>query len=287
MREPNSSPDPATPRPGAPVETVGFSPVRRFHPALAIVSLMRKESQRFVSWWHEMLLGPLVSTSLFLMIFEIAAGDRVQPPGGLSLLTFISAGLIAIAVVHSGYTFPAGSLIMKRHDGSITDDLMTPLSPWEFVIGHCAPNVLSSMATGAVVGLACWAATPLGPIDPLYLVLHAAASAAMLTGISLLVGLWADKWDKFAAVEGFVLWPMTFLSGAFYSVTQIPAEFAKILPFTPFFMLVDGFRYGVTGYSEAAPILGPWGGTAALAVLALMLAGVGTALVSRGYKLKF
>jgi len=268
------------------VETVLFPERRSFWNPLILSSLMRKESQRFVSEWHEMLLGPLVTTGLFLMIFEVAAGNRVQLADSIPLLTFVSAGLISITIVHGAYMFPAASLIMKRMDGSISDDLMSPVLAGEFVAGHCIPNIASALVTGLVVGLVCWATTPLGPFSPVFLLVHVVVGATMVSAISLIVGLWADKWDKFAAVEGFFLWPLTFLSGAFYSLAQLPEMFATVLPYTPFFMLVDGIRFGTTGYSEAAPLLGPWGGTAILAVLSAFLLVWGRVLVRRGYKLK-
>ncbi len=244
-------------------------------------TLYGKEVRRFWKVGMQTVAAPVVTTLLYMMVFVVAMGGR-RVVEGVSFAQFVGPGLIMMAVMNNAFANASSSLIQAKIMGTAPDFLTPPLSPLEL----CAAFTLGAVTRGLMVGLvtaaAVWPFSHFG-VAQLGLVLVFALMAAALMGlVGVLTGLWSEKFDHLAAVTNFVVMPMTFLSGTFYSVTVLPEPFRTASHFNPFFYLIDGFRAGFTGHADGSLAVGALytgGLTVALAVLTY-------ALFRSGWRLK-
>ncbi len=174
------------------------------------------------------------------------------------------------------------SLIKGKLQGSIVDVLVPPLGPGEFALGFVLGGATRGLATGAFLSLAMQPFVTLAPQHFEFILFHAAAAALALSMLGLLTGLWAAKWDHLAAVTNFTLLPLTFLSGAFYSIAQLPGGWRVASQFNPFFYMIDGFRYGFIGVADGSLAVG----VVMMLAMNLALWLVCRRLVASGYKLR-
>ena len=228
--------------------------------------------------------GPAVTTLLFLCVFAVVMTRRGQPQavGGVPYLAFLAPGLVIMTMAQNAFANSASSLLVAKVQGNIADFLVAPLSPAEFVAGFALGGVTRGLVVGAVVTFAMWPFVPFGLFSPAFIVFHALAASLLLALLGILGGLWAQKMDHLGAVTSFIVTPLTFLSGTFYSVTDLPEPFRVAAYLNPFFYMIDGFRYGVTGYADGCPITG----VAVMIGANLLLAGVCYRAVATGWRLK-
>jgi len=245
-------------------------------------TLYRKEVHRFAKVGTQTLLAPMVTTLLFLAVFSLALGGEGRSVGEVPFLAFLAPGLIAMAMVQNAFANTSSSIVIAKIQGSIVDLLMPPLGPGALT----AAFALSGLTRGVVVAAAVWVAMlPFAPFrlhDPLAIVYFAVAGSLMLSLLGVLAGLWSDKFDQIAAVTNFVVTPLAFLSGTFYSVERLPEPWVAIAHLNPFFHMIDGFRYGFIGRADGSVL----GGGATLLVVDLLLWGLVYLLFRRGWKLK-
>ncbi len=245
-------------------------------------TLYIKETRRFWVVATQTIAAPCVTALLFLAVFVLALGNDRIMDGGVSFAAFLAPGLVAMAMAQNAFANTSSSLVISKVQGNIVDLLMPPLSPGEIVIAMTAAGVTRGLLVGVVASLAM---LPFGGGVPVRweLVLgFGILGSAMLALLGILAGLWSEKFDHLAAVTNFIITPLTFLSGTFYSVARLPEPWFTLAHANPFFYLIDGFRAGFIGRVDGDVVVGV---ALLLAVNAGLLALAWT-LMARGYKIK-
>lgn len=245
-------------------------------------TLYMKEVRRFLKVHFQTVFAPLVTTLLFLAIFALALGRAVQSAGGVPFMEFLVPGLIMMAMVQNAFANTSSSLIIAKVQGNIVDVLMPPLGPMELTTAYA----LGGVTRGLVVGLAVWVAMSLVVATHLtsicMVLFHAVMGSLMLSLLGMIGGIWADKFDHMAAVTNFIITPLSFLSGTFYTIDRLPDPFRWFALLNPFFYMIDGFRYGFIGHADG----NLWLGAGVLVGFNLLLFGACFRMFQSGYKLK-
>jgi len=219
---------------------------------LGLWTLYSKEVRRFLSVATQTLVAPMVTTLLFLAIFTLALGGAGRVVDGIDFARFLAPGLIMMSMMQNSFANCSSSIVMAKVQGNIVDVLMPPLSATELNLGIAGGGITRGLLVGMATGLAMWVFVPLGLRAPLAVVYFAINGAVMLALLGVAAGIWADRFDHIAAVTNFVIVPMSFLSGTFYSISRLPPEWQVVAQFNPFFYLIDGLRYGFIGRSDGA-----------------------------------
>jgi ABC-2 type transport system permease protein len=245
-------------------------------------TLLYKELLRFWKVSVQTVAAPVLTSLLYLLVFAQTLEGRVRVYEGVPYTAFLLPGLVMMSVLQNSFANSSSSLIQSKITGNVIFILLPPISHVEFFIAY----VLASMARGLTVGLVVLAVTA-GFIDlplasPAWIVVFALAGSAILGALGLVAGIWADKFDQIAAFQNFIILPLTFLSGVFYSIHSLPPFWQGLSHLNPFFYMIDGFRYGFFGTSDFPP-------QASLAVVGLSLLGLtalGLGMLKSGYKLR-
>ena len=258
--------------------------VRRFGRVnwLGMWTLYMKEVQRFMKVWMQTLMAPIITTLLFLAIFSLALAGLRPDINGVPFINFLAPGLIMMAIVQNAFANSSSSLLVSKVQGNVVDILMPPLSPAELNIGITLGGLTRGMFVGAGTFLGMSVFVSLNIYSLAAAVFYAAIASALMSLIGLLGGIWAEKFDHLATVTNFVITPLAFLSGTFYSVQQLPDFAFWVTQYNPFFYMIDGFRYGFLGVSNSSVWTGMayTGALSAISVLAVWW------LFRSGYKLK-
>ena len=249
-------------------------------------TLFSKEVRRFVKVYLQTIIAPVITTLLFYAVFALAmgggAGNAPSMIGDVPFFSFLAPGLIMMAMTQNAFANTSSSVMISKVQGNITDVLMPPLSPLELALAY----VLGGIVRGLVVGVATAAAIlvfqPLRVVDVGAVLLFAILATMMLSLLGVIGGIWADKFDHIAAVTNFIVTPMTFLSGTFYSVDRFPPILRSITHLNPFFYMIDGFRYGFIGHTDGSIWQGFW----VLMLSNAVLWAVVLRMLITGYKLK-
>jgi len=227
-------------------------------------------------------LAPLVAAGLFLMIFTIAVGARRGDVMGVPFIEFLAPGILMMTVIQNSFANVSSSLVISKVQGNIVDTLMPPLSPAELVVGYLVGAVVRGVLVALAISLGLALFLGIIPQHPLWALSFVVLGAGFLGGLGMVAGIYANKFDQMAAITNFIVTPLAFLSGTFYSVQALPPVLREITHLNPIFYLIDGVRYGIIGVSDSAPVLGMAvgvGSTLAICTLAWVL-------FSRGYRLK-
>jgi ABC-2 type transport system permease protein len=229
--------------------------------------------------------APVLTSLLYLLIFSHVLESRVSVFGGQVRYTaFLVPGLVMMSVLQNAFANASSSLIQSKITGNLIFVLLPPLSPLDIYAAY----VLGAMVRGVVVGAGVFLVTlvvapgPLPLAHPLAALGFALLGSAILGTLGVIAGIWADKFDELAAFQNFLIMPLTFLSGVFYSIHTLPPFWQALSHFNPFFYMIDGFRYGFFGLSDVAPGIS----FALVAVAAVVLAAIALHMLSRGYKLR-
>ena len=249
---------------------------------IGLWTLYLKEVRRFLKVPAQTLLAPVVTTLMFLLIFTLALGGSGRVIEGLPFLEFLAPGLIMMAVVQNAFANTSSSILIGKIQGNIVDVLMPPLRPSELMFGIVAGGVTRGVLVAVVVTLAMLPAVSLEVAHPALVLYYVGNGSLMLALLGLLGGLWAEKFDQMATVTNFVITPLSFLSGTFYSIAQLPGPFLVAAHLNPFFYLIDGLRFGFTGHADGSIVIG----AIAVAAVNLGLWALAHALIARGYRLK-
>ena len=249
---------------------------------LGLWTLYVREVRRFLKVYMQTVAAPVVTTLLFLAIFLLALGGQTRTIGGIPYTEFLAPGLIMMAIVQNAFANTSSSLMIAKVQGNIVDVLMPPLSPGELVWGFALGGVTRGLVVGIVVAAVIAIFVPLHIYDFGLTVFHAAAASLCLSVLGTIGAIWADKFDHIAAVTNFIVTPLSFLSGTFYSIDVLPGAWRDVALANPFFYMIDGFRYGLTGHADSSLILGIAVMIATNAVLIVLC----HAMFKRGYKLK-
>jgi ABC-2 type transport system permease protein len=249
-------------------------------------TLYEKEVRRFIKVYTQTLLAPMITTLLYLAVFLLAVGGTGggtgRSAGGVPYVVFLAPGLIMMAMTQNAFANTSSSLVIAKVQGNIVDLLMPPLSAAEVTLALALGGMTRGLVVGVAVTLAVIPFVPLPVADPGLILFHAVAASLLLALLGMLGGIWAEKFDHIAAVTNFIIVPLSFLSGTFYSVANLPPVMRAVAHLDPFFYMIDGFRAGFIGQADA-PI---WLGIAVMTGLDLALLLLSLRLIDRGYKLK-
>jgi ABC-2 type transport system permease protein len=249
---------------------------------IGLWTLYVKEVRRFIKVITQTVLAPVITTLVFLAIFTLAIGADRPAVEGVPFIDFLAPGLIVMAIIQNAFANTSSSIMIAKVQGNIVDYLMPPLSAGELLFGVVMGGVTRGMLVGAVVWLGMIPFADMRP-DHLWAIVYFAVMASLLLSIlGFLAALWAEKFDHMAAVTNFVITPLSFLSGTFYSIDRLPELFHGVALANPFFHLIDGVRYGFTGHSDGHILAG----AVFLALVNGALWFFALRLVRLGYKLK-
>jgi ABC-2 type transport system permease protein len=245
-------------------------------------TLLYKELLRFWKVAFQTILAPVVTAMLYLLIFSHVLEERVQVYPGISYTTFLVPGLIMMSMLQNAFANSSSSLIQSKITGNIVFVLVAPLSYLEFFLAYLLASIIRGLGVGLGVGLvtAWFADLPL--MHPLWLLALTALSTGILAALGIIAGIWADKFDQLAAFQNFLIMPLTFLSGVFYSIHSLPAFWQAASHWNPVFYMIDGFRWGFFGHSDVAPALS----LLVVTVCFVAISGFTLLLLKRGYKLR-
>ena len=217
---------------------------------VGLKTLIGKEVGRFMSVYTQTVVAPVMTTLLFYAVFALAFGGITRTIGDLPYLEFLAPGLIMMAMVQNAFANTSSSLVVAKVAGNIVDVIMPPLSATELYIGYVVGGVLRGLIVGAAVSFVVSLFVGLNIHSVFYIITFALLGNMMLASIGLAAGIWSQKFDHIAAVTNFIVTPLTFLSGTFYSITQLPEFWKSLALYNPFFYMIDGFRYGFIGHSD-------------------------------------
>lgn len=216
-------------------------------------TLFYKEVLRFWKVATQTITAPIMTAMMYLLIFGQALDGHVKVHG-ISYMAFLIPGLVMMSVLQNAFANASSSLIQSKVTGNLVFIMLPPLSHWEMFSAY----VLAAVVRGVVVGLGVFVVTAwfahLSFASPLWIILFAFLGAAVLGTMGLIAGIWAEKFDQLAAFQNFVIVPLTFLSGVFYSIESLPPVWKTISSLNPFFYMIDGFRYGFSGQSDVSPL---------------------------------
>ena len=246
-------------------------------------TLFFKEVLRFWKVGFQTVGAPLITALLYLMIFGHTLSGRVQVYPGVGYTSFLIPGLIMMSVLQNAFANTSSSLIQSKITGNLVFVLLTPLSHWELFSAYVLAAVVRGLAVGTGVLLVTMWFVPLGFVAPLYIFAFALLGSALLGTLGLVSGVLADKFDQLAAFQNFLIMPLTFLSGVFYSTHTLPPVWREVSRLNPFFYMIDGFRYGFFGQSDINPLM-------SLAIVAgffVVLSALTLRMLASGYKLRY
>ena len=250
------------------------------------LTLLHKELLRFWKVSFQTIAAPVLTSLLYLLIFSHVLSAHVAVyDGRVGYTAFLVPGLVMMAVLQNAFANSSSSLIQSKITGNLIFVLLPPLSPLELFAAY----VVGAMVRGVAVGLGVFAVTlwfapsVLSMPHPLWAFAFALAGSAILGILGLIAGISADKFDQLAAFQNFIVMPLTFLSGVFYSIHSLPPFWQAVSQLNPFFYMIDGFRYGFFGLSDASP----WVSLAVVMLFASALTALTLALLARGWKLRY
>lgn len=245
-------------------------------------TLCKREVWRFMKVWNQTIIAPVITTLLFLAIMTLAMGNRAHTIEGIEFNRFIAPGLIMMAIVQNAFANTSSSLMLAKIQGVIIDILMPPLTGGEVVFSYVVGGIVRGAMVGVVVMAAVYVFVPFTLYHFWVGIFYVVAASIMLALLGVLTGIWSQSFDQLSAITNYIITPLAFLSGTFYSIRQLPDFFYNICHFNPFFYMIDGFRYALIDYTDGAVGLGMMVLTATNVALWLVTAY----LFKKGYRLK-
>jgi ABC-2 type transport system permease protein len=250
---------------------------------IGLATLYKRETWRFLKVWNQTIIAPMVTTLLFLAILTLAMGAHTRLiDGHIPYDLFIAPGLIMMAIVQNAFANTSSSLMLQKIQGVINDLLMPPLSAGEITFSLVMGGITRGLLVGISVSVAMWLFVPFSVHDAGAAIFFVIAASMMLALLGLIAGIISQTFDQIAAYTNYLVTPLSFLSGTFYSIRDLPTLFQHISHANPFFYMIDGFRYAIIGYSDSSP----WLGAAVLVVTNIALWLLSYSMIRRGYRLK-
>ena len=245
-------------------------------------TLFCKEVLRFGKVWLQTLMAPIVTALLYLLVFGHVLQGRIEVFPGVGYLAFLVPGLVMMSVIQNAFANSSSSLIQSKVSGSLVFMLLAPLSHLEFFAAFVSAAVVRGLGVGLGVYLVAVLFVPVPVAHPWAVALFAVLGSAMAGTLGVIAGLWAEKFDQLAGFQNFVILPLSFLSGVFYSIRSLPPFWQGASHLNPFFYMIDGFRYGFFGQADTPP------GISLLAVggTFLLLAAAAVGMIRSGYKIR-
>ena len=229
-------------------------------------TLAEREVRRFLAVWSQTLAAPLITAGLLLSVFALAIGPDRGPVMGVPFIHFLAPGILMMTVIQNSFANTSSSIIGAKVQGNIVDTLMPPLSAAELVAGYIAGGIARGLVVAVVILIAMVLVLGMGVAHPLAALFFALLGSAFLGGLGIVAAIFANKFDQLSAISNFIITPLAFLSGTFYTIDRLPPFMQVLSHINPVFYLIDGVRYGIIGRSDASPLLG-----AAICIFATVL----------------
>ena len=245
-------------------------------------TLFYKEVLRFWKVGFQTVAAPVITAILYMMIFGHVLEGGAKVYGQVNYTAFLLPGLVMMSVLQNAFANSSSSLIQSKIMGNLVFLLLTPLSHRAWFLAYVGSSVVRGLAVGAgVMAVTWWYAQP-SLVAPWWILVFGFMGAALLGALGLIAGLWAEKFDQMAAFQNFVIMPMTFLSGVFYSIHSLPDFWQRVSHLNPFFYMIDGFRYGFFGVSDVSP----WMSLGLVSAALVAVSALALHLLRTGYKIR-
>ena len=245
-------------------------------------ALYKKEVLRFLIVWIQTLFSPLITSLLFLLVISLAIGEERGQVLGVSFINFLAPGLIAMQIIQQAFSHSSSTIMIGKIQGNIVDVLYAPLSPGEVTTATILAACTRSFIIASISIIIFSIIMNLKITSFVHVIVFTFLSSFILGSIGFIAGLWAEKFDHMATVTNFLIVPLSFLSGTFYSIDKLPFILNKISEVNPFFYMIDGFRYGFIGKSDGSIIFG----IIYLIILSFLTWLTAYHLYKKGYKIK-
>lgn len=249
---------------------------------IGTATLAEREVRRFMNVWSQTIMAPLINAALLLMIFTIAIGPQRGDVMGVPFMTFLAPGILTMTVIQNAFANTSSSLTAAKMQGNIVDTLMPPLSASELLVGYIAGAFVRGAMVAVVIALGSWVFLGVGLQHPLWVVTYVLLGSIFMGGLGLIAGIYANKFDQLSAISNFIVTPLAFLSGTFYSIDALPKVVQVLCHINPFFYIIDGVRFGMIGVSDSSP----WIGLGVVTVACVVVMGICWRWLHRGYRLK-
>lgn len=249
---------------------------------LGLWTLYKREVWRFLKVINQTLLAPIITTLLFLAILILAMGGETRMVHGIKFDLFLAPGLIMMAVVQNAFANTSSSLMLMKIQGVLIDLLMPPLKGPEITFSFVMGGVTRGLMVGVVVAIAIYMFVPFPIEHPFFMLFHILAASMMLALLGLITGIWSQSFDQLSAITNYLVTPLSFLSGTFYSIRDLPPMWYEICHYNPFFYMIDGIRYAFLGVSDGSPQTG----VIVLLACNVVLWFITQRLITSGYRLR-
>jgi len=217
---------------------------------IGLYTIVHKETSRVLRIWVQTIVPPAITMTLYFIIFGNLIGRRIGEMGGFDYMQFMAPGLIMMAVITNSYGNVVSSFFGAKFQGHLQEMLVSPLSSWVIILGHVMGGVVRGLAVGAVVTIVTLFFTDLQVANPWIAVSMLVLTAVVFSMAGMVNAIFARKFDDIAIVPSFILGPLTYLGGVFYTTSLLPPFWAKLSEFNPILYMVNGFRYGMIGFSD-------------------------------------
>jgi|TARA_Y100000389_G_C17468698_1_gene528204 ABC-2 type transport system permease protein len=219
------------------------------------LTLTKKEVLRFLKVYHQTIFSPIINSLLLLAVFSISVGNKIQI-GNLDFQVFMASGLIIMTAMQNAFANSSSSFVMAKVLGHIIDYLIPPLGALEIILAFAIGSVLRGIMVGITSYIAIWFFLDIAIFDLFYICFCLIFASIFLGLLGILCGILSDSFDHMSAITSYLITPLTFLSGTFYSTKNLPPTLENLAHYNPFFYMIDGFRYGVTGYHDSNLTIG-------------------------------
>ncbi len=246
------------------------------------LTLTERECRRFLRVWQQTIIPPVITSLLFILIFGYSLGSQISQIAGVSYLEFIIPGLLLMGVIMSAYMNTVSSLYISKFQGSVQEVLVAPLSYWEIISALTIAALLRAIMVGTSILAVSIVFTPISVHSVLVLAYFMLMVSLLFAFAGIATGLWASNFDQMNIFSTFIITPLTYLGGVFYSIAMLPSFWQNIAKFNPILYMVDGFRYGFLGFSDI-PL---WISMVLVFALALFFFVLCVQLFKKGYKLR-
>ncbi|MEG0150285.1 MAG: ABC transporter permease [Comamonas sp.] len=245
-------------------------------------TLLKKEVLRFWKVSFQTIAAPVLTAVLYLLVFGHVLEGRVKVYDSIPYTAFLIPGLVMMSMLQNAFANSSSSLVQSKIMGNMIFVLLTPLSHWAWFTAYVGASVLRGLLVGAGVFIVTLFFAVPDFSAPLWIVVFAFLGCALMGTLGVIAGLWAEKFDQMAAFQNFLIMPLTFLSGVFYSVNSLPSFWQAVSHINPFFYMIDGFRYGFFGQSDVSP----WVSLGIVGLAWLLVSALAVHLLRTGYKIR-
>ena len=245
-------------------------------------TLYKKEVLRFLIVWVQTIFSPIVTSLLFLLVLSLAIGNERSDVLGVPFVSFLAPGLIAMQIIQQSFSHSSSSFMIGKIQGNIVDILYAPLSAAEVTLAITLAAVTRSVIIAFISVIIFVFLIDIEIKNYYTLIIFTLLSSFTLGSLGVIAGLWAEKFDHMASVTNFIIVPLSFLSGTFYTIDKLPNFLQIISKGNPFFYMIDGFRYSFIGNSDNSILIGFY----YLTILSIIIWFISYLLYKKGYKIK-